>query len=78
MTKASKHEAKGVVSECLPGTRFLVRIMEPEVLKDLVVNVRISGKMRMHYIKIIPGDEVRLELDDNDIEKGGRIIFRNK
>lgn len=78
MTKASKHEAKGVVAECLPGTRFLVRIMEPEVLKDLVVNVRISGKMRMHYIKIIPGDEVRLELDDNDIEKGGRIIFRNK
>jgi len=62
--------AEGIVEEALPGAFFRVKVGEnKEVLTHL------SGKMRMHYIKILPGDRVILEMASYD-EKRGRIVRR--
>jgi translation initiation factor IF-1 len=65
-------EVEGVVSETLPNAMFRVKLEnEHEVL------AQVSGKMRMHFIKILPGDRVRLELSPYDLTRG-RIQYRYK
>ena len=65
-------EIEGVVVEALPNTMFRVRLdNEHEVL------AHISGKMRMHYIRILPGDRVKVELSPYDLHRG-RITYRFK
>lgn len=66
-------EVEGVVVENLPNARFRVRLDEG----DVEVLAHVSGKMRMHYIRILPGDRVRLELSPYDLTRG-RIVYRYK
>jgi translation initiation factor IF-1 len=68
-------EFEGVVKECLPNTKFLVEIDVNG--KKHEITGYLSGKMRMHYIRIIEGDKVTVEMTPYD--KGiGRITYRNK
>lgn len=68
--KGDKIEVEGSVIEALPNTMFRVRLdTGGEVL------AHISGKMRVNYIKILPGDRVRVEITKYD-PKRGRIIYR--
>lgn len=60
----------GVVEKALPNAMFNVRITE-----NHLVLAHVSGKMRMHYIKLLPGDRVAVELSPYDLSKG-RIISR--
>ena len=70
MPKEGSIEFQGIVLELLPNAMFKVKLEnEHEVL------AHISGKMRMHYIKILPGDKVKLELSPYDLTRG-RITFR--
>ena len=72
MAKEGVIEVEGVVSEALPNTLFRVKLENGhEVL------AHISGKLRMNYIKILPGDKVKLELSPYDLTKG-RITWRAK
>jgi translation initiation factor IF-1 len=72
MSKEDVIEVEGVVSEALPNTLFKVKLENGhEVL------AHISGKLRMNYIKILPGDKVKLELSPYDLTKG-RITWRAK
>ena len=72
MAKEGVIEVEGVVSEALPNTLFRVKLENGhEVL------AHISGKLRMNYIKILPGDKVKLELSPYDLTKG-RITYRHK
>jgi len=66
-------EFEGVVKECLPNTQFVVDI-DVEGTKHQVIGY-LSGKMRMHYIRILEGDKVRIEMTPYDKEKG-RITYR--
>ena len=63
-------ELEGVVKESLPNTLFRV-----ELENGQIVLCHLSGKMRMHFIKILPGDRVRVEMTPYDKTKG-RIVFR--
>ncbi len=65
-------EVEGKVLETLPNAMFRV-----ELENGHKVLAHISGKMRMFYIKILPGDKVRLELSPYDLTRG-RIVFREK
>ncbi len=65
-------EVEGTVLETLPNAMFKV-----ELENGHVVLAHISGKMRMHYIKILPGDRVTLQMTPYDLSKG-RITFRHK
>ena len=72
MSKADVIEVEGVVSEALPNTLFKVKLENGhEIL------AHISGKLRMNYIKILPGDKVKVELSPYDLTKG-RITWRAK
>ncbi len=68
--KEEKIEVEGKILEALPNAMFRV-----EIAKDKIVLAHISGKMRMHYIKILPGDKVRIELSPYDLTRG-RITYR--
>lgn len=70
MTKEEKIEVEGKILEALPNAMFRV-----EIAQNKVVLAHISGKMRMHYIKILPGDKVRIELSPYDLSRG-RITYR--
>lgn len=72
MTHQGTFEVEGVVTESLPNTLFRVQIEEGKIIL-----CHISGKMRMNYIKILPGDRVKVEMTNYDLNKG-RIIFRSK
>ncbi len=72
MTKEDKIEVEGRVLEPLPNAMFRV-----EIEGGHKVLAHISGKMRMHYIKILPGDKVRVELSPYDLTRG-RITYREK
>jgi len=65
-------EVEGTILEALPNAMFRV-----ELENGHKVLAHISGKMRMHYIKILPGDIVRVELSPYDLTRG-RIIYRKK
>ena len=72
-------EVAGTVTESLPNTLFRVEIDKdaPEVLAGKILLCHISGKMRMHYIRLLPGDRVKVEVTPYDLEKG-RIVYRDK
>lgn len=72
MAKEDAIEVEGTVVEPLPNAMFRVEL--PNGHKILA---HISGKMRMHFIKILPGDKVRVELSPYDLNRG-RITFRDK
>ncbi len=72
MAKQSAIEQDGVIVESLSNAMFHV-----ELKNGHEIIAHISGKMRMHYIKILPGDKVRVEMSPYDLSKG-RIVFRYK
>lgn len=72
MSKADVIEVEGVVVEKLPGAMFKVQLEN-----NHVVLAHISGKLRMNYIRILPGDKVTIEMSPYDLTKG-RIIWRDK
>ena len=72
MAKDDVIKVDGVVKELLPNTMFKV-----ELQTGHTVNAHISGKMRLNFIRILPGDEVTLEMSPYDLTKA-RIIFRKK
>ncbi|KKK69644.1 hypothetical protein LCGC14_2931950 [marine sediment metagenome] len=72
MTKEDTIEVQGKIVETLPNATFKV-----ELENQQVINAYISGKMRMHFIKILPGDRVLVELSPYDLTKG-RITYRYK
>ncbi len=72
MSKEDAIELEGTVLEALPNAMFKV-----ELENGHVVLAHISGKMRMHYIKILPGDKVTVELSVYDLDRG-RITYRYK
>ena len=72
MAKQPSIEQDGVITEALSNAMFRV-----ELEKGHIITAHISGKMRMHYIKILPGDRVRVDMSPYDLTKG-RITFRYK
>ena len=72
MSKEDVIEAEGVIIEALPNATFKVKLSNGHI-----ITAYISGKLRMNYIKIIPGDSVKLEMSPYDLTKG-RIIWRSK
>jgi translation initiation factor IF-1 len=72
MTKEEKILIEGKIIEALPNAMFRV-----EIEGGHRVLAHICGKMRMHYIKILPGDKVKLELSPYDLTRG-RITYREK
>ena len=66
-------EFDGIVKECLPNTQFIIEI-DVEGSKHVVTGY-LSGKMTMHYIRILEGDKVRIEMTPYDKEKG-RVTYR--
>ncbi|MHB1456178.1 MAG: translation initiation factor IF-1 [Armatimonadota bacterium] len=72
MLKEESIRVEGVVQEALPNAVFKVKLEnEHEVLAN------VSGKMRMHFIRILPGDKVQVELSPYDLTRG-RITYRYK
>ena len=65
-------EVEGTVIEALPNALFKV-----ELTNKHVILAHISGKLRMHYIRILPGDKVKIEMSPYDLTKG-RITWRGK
>ena len=72
MAKQDSIEVDGTMTEALSNAMFRVTLESGHV-----ITAHISGKMRMHYIKILPGDKVRVEMSPYDLTKG-RISFRYK
>ena len=72
MAKDDAITVEGTVVEALPNTMFRV-----ELANNHVILAHVSGKMRMHFIKILPGDRVTLEITPYDPTKG-RIVYRYK
>ncbi len=72
MAKQQSIQKDGVVVEALANARFRV-----ELENGRVILAHLAGRMRLNYIKILPGDKVQVELSPYDLEKG-RIIFRYK
>ena len=72
MSKADVIEIEGTVTEKLPNAMFRVKLEN-----DHEVLAHISGKLRMNFIRILPGDKVTLEMSPYDVSKG-RIIWRDK
>jgi len=65
-------EVEGIVRESLPNTMFRV-----EIQNGHIILAHLSGKMRKNYIRIVPGDKVKVELSPYDLTRG-RIIFRER
>lgn len=72
MTKEESIEVEGIIKEALPNAMFRV-----ELENGHIVLAHISGKIRKHFIRILPGDTVKLELSPYDLSRG-RITYRNK
>ena len=72
MAKEDVIEVEGVVVDALPNTHFKV-----ELENGHIINAHISGKLRMNYIRILPGDKVTVELSPYDLTRG-RITWRKK
>ncbi len=72
MAKQSSIEQDGVILEALPNAMFKVQLQNGH---EIIAHI--SGKMRMFYIKILPGDRVKVEMSPYDLSKG-RITFRYK
>lgn len=74
MTNDNVVEAEGVITMNYPGSEFQVELTT-EGFEGHKIRARLSGKMRMHYIRIVPGDRVRIEFSPYNLEEG-RITFR--
>ncbi len=74
MPKEEPIEVEGKVIETLPNAMFRVELDDNP---DHIILAHISGKMRMHYIRILPGDKVVVELSPYDLSRG-RITYRHK
>lgn len=72
MAKEDAISMEGTVAEALPNAMFRV-----ELENNHVVLAHVSGKMRMHFIRILPGDKVTVELSPYDLTRG-RIVYRYK
>ncbi|PHS71677.1 MAG: translation initiation factor IF-1 [Cycloclasticus sp.] len=72
MAKEDQIEMEGVVTDTLPNTMFRVKLENGHV-----ITAHISGKMRKHYIRILTGDNVKVEMTPYDLTKG-RITYRVK
>ena len=72
MAKQDAIEVDGIITEALSNAMFRVQLESGHVI---IANI--SGKMRMHYIKILPGDRVKVEMSPYDLSRG-RISFRYK
>lgn len=73
MAKQAFIEEDGIVKEALGNAMFKVELS----LNGHVIVAHIAGKMRLHYIKILPGDKVKVAISPYDLKKG-RIVFRYK
>lgn len=67
-------ELIGVVEESFPNTTFRVRILSDQA-KDHEILCHLAGRMRLHRVRILPGDRVKVEMTPYDLEKG-RIVYR--
>ena len=72
MAKEEALEVEGIVREALPNTMFWVELQNKHIIL-----AHLSGKMRKHYIRIVPGDSVKVALSPYDLNRG-RIIFRER
>lgn len=72
MAKEEAIEVEGTVVEPLPNAMFRVKLENGHI-----VLAHICGKMRMHFIRILPGDKVRLQISPYDLTRG-RIVYRSK
>ena len=72
MAKQDVIEIEGVVEDTLPNAQFKVKLQNGHVIL-----AHVSGKIRMHYIRILPGDRVTVEISPYDLTRG-RITFRHK
>ena len=72
MSKADVFEVEGTVLEKLPNAMFKVQLDN-----GVVILAHVSGKIRMNYIRILPGDKVTVEISPYDLTRG-RITFRHK
>jgi translation initiation factor IF-1 len=72
VAKEEAIEVEGIVKESLPNTMFRVELQDGHLIL-----AHLSGKMRKFYIRIVPGDKVRVALSPYDLSRG-RIVFREK
>ncbi|MBN1262951.1 MAG: translation initiation factor IF-1 [Candidatus Pacebacteria bacterium] len=72
MNDSKKETVEGKVIEALPNTTFRVEIEDGQIIL-----CHLSGKMRMHYVRVLVGDKVKLEFSAYDKTRG-RIVYRNK
>ena len=72
MAKEEAIEVEGIIKESLPNTMFRV-----ELKNGHIILAHLSGKMRKHFIRIVPGDSVKVALSPYDLNRG-RIIFRER
>jgi translation initiation factor IF-1 len=72
MEREDRIEVEGTVAEKLPNNMFRVQLENKHI-----VLAHVSGKMRMNFINILPGDKVKVELSPYDLSRG-RIVFRSK
>lgn len=72
MAKEEPIEVEGIVKEALPNTMFRV-----ELQNGHLILAHLSGKMRKHYIRIVPGDKVKVALSPYDLTRG-RIVYRQR
>ncbi len=72
MPRTDALEVEGVVTESLPNAMFRIELPDGHV-----VLAHVSGKMRLNFIKILPGDRVKVELSAYDLSRG-RIVYRSK
>jgi len=70
MAKQQAIEQEGIIIESLSNAMFRVKLEN-----DHIITAHISGKMRLHYIRLLPGDKVKLEMSPYDLTKG-RITYR--
>ena len=70
--KSDVIEVEGIVEDTLPGAMFKVKLPN-----DHIIMAHVSGKIRMNYIRILPGDRVTLEISPYDLTRG-RITYRHK
>ncbi|ABC01089.1 MULTISPECIES: translation initiation factor IF-1 [Mycoplasma] len=70
MAKETEMEFEGTVVEVLPNAQFKVKLEN-----GVVINAHVSGKIRMHYIRILPGDKVTIVISPYDMTRG-RITYR--
>ncbi len=75
MAKAGAIEVQGIVTKALPNAMFMVKAQLGEEQQNVLCTI--AGKMRKYYIRILPGDEVTVELSPYDLNRG-RITYRKR